>query len=282
MLMKRIIPCLDVRGGRTVKGVRFQGLRDAGDPVELAARYAAEGADELCLLDVSATLEERRTTTRTVAAVRRVLDVPLTVGGGIRAVEDAARLLEAGADKVGVNTAALDDPPLLSRLAERFGRQCVVASIDAAAREAAGAGTADDADGASPPDEDRWEVVTHAGTRRRGTSAVGWARAAADRGAGEILLTSWDRDGTRAGYDVPLVAAVAAAVGVPVVASGGGAGPEHMAEAFGAGAEATLAAGIFHDGVTTVSAVKRALAAAGVAVRPVHEDGAAGAAETTT
>jgi imidazoleglycerol phosphate synthase cyclase subunit len=258
VLRRRIIVCLDVRGGRTVKGVRFQGLRDAGDPVELAARYARDGADELCLLDVSATLEERRTTVETVAAVRAVLDVPMTVGGGIRSVDDAARLLDAGADKVGVNTAALDDPALLSALAARFGRQCVVVSVDAARR------LQDDGDG------DGWQVVTHAGTRRRELDAIAWAREAGERGAGEVLLTSWDRDGTRSGYDVPLTAAVAAAVEVPVIASGGGAGPEHMAEVLAAGAEAALAAGIFHDGVMTVADVKRRLAAMGVHVRPAN------------
>lgn len=257
MLRKRIIPCLDVKGGRTVKGVRFQGLRDAGDPVELAARYAATGADELCLLDVSATVEERATTVDVVAAVRRVLDVPMTVGGGIRAVDDAARLLDAGADKVGVNTAGIDDPSLYTALADRFGRQCVVASVDAARRQ-----EPEDVSG-----QRDWEVVTHAGTRRRGIDAVDWCEEAADRGAGEILLTSWDRDGTRSGYDIAMLEAICDQVDVPVIASGGGAGAEHMVEAFHAGAEAALAAGIFHDGLVTPEELKRSLARAGIAVR---------------
>ena len=191
MLTRRIIPCLDVRDGRVVKGVKFQNLRDAGDPAEQAARYEAAGADELVILDVSATAEGRANAAHTVAAVRAVLGIPLTVGGGIRAVEDAARLLRAGADKVSVNTAAVLDPEVLTRLSEQFGAQCTVVAIDAAAKE----------------DGEGWEVVTHAGTKRTGLDAVQWAREAVSRGAGEILLTSWDRDGTRSGYDCPLLTA---------------------------------------------------------------------------
>lgn len=251
MLTKRVIPCLDVRDGRVVKGIRFQGLRDAGDPAERAAAYEAQGADELVLLDVSATPEGRRTTVDTVARVRAVLSIPLTVGGGVRDVKDAGRLLEAGADKVGVNTAAVADPGVLTRIAERFGRQCAILALDAAARPDGG-----------------WEVVTRSGTHRTGRDAVAWARQAADAGAGEILLTSWDRDGTREGYDLALIAAIAAAADVPIIASGGADSAPHMREAFLAGADAVLAASIFHYGETTVGQVKAWLAAQGIEVRP--------------
>ncbi|MCB9680101.1 MAG: imidazole glycerol phosphate synthase subunit HisF [Alphaproteobacteria bacterium] len=252
MLTRRIIPCLDVRDGRVVKGVRFQNLRDAGDPADQAAHYEATGADELVILDVSATAEGRANAAHTVAAVRAVLGIPLTVGGGIRAVDDAARLLEAGADKVSVNTAAVDDPSLLTRLSERFGAQCTVIAIDAARRA---------------PGVAAWEVVTHAGTRRTGMDAIAWAREAVARGAGEILLTSWDQDGTRAGYDTELLTAVSEAVPVPVIASGGAAHAAHLVDALHAGADAVLAASIFHDGETTPSALKAVLAAAGIEVR---------------
>lgn len=237
----RILPCLDVRNGRVVKGVRFQGLRDAGDPVDQARAYAAQGADGLVMLDVSATPEGRRTAAATCAAVRQVLSLPLTVGGGVRAVEDAARLLSAGADKVAVNTAAVEDPDLLTRLAARFGRQCVVLALDAARRPGG------------------WEVVTRSGRNRTGRDAVAWAADAARRGAGEVLLTSWDQDGTGEGYDLGLLAAVRAAVRVPVIASGGGRTPAHLADAVRAGADALLAASIFHDRETTVQQLKRAL-----------------------
>lgn len=237
----RVIPCLDVRDGRVVKGVRFQGLRDAGDPVAQAAAYAEQGADELVMLDVSATPEGRATAAETCAAIRSVLPLPLTVGGGVRRVEDAARLLGAGADKVAVNTAAVQDPSLLTRLADQFGRQCVVLAIDAARRPGG------------------WEVVTRSGKNRTGIDAVAWAAEGARRGAGEILLTSWDRDGTGEGYDLALLQAVRAAVSVPVIASGGGRTPAHLAGAVGAGADAVLAASIFHDRQTTVGDLKRAL-----------------------
>ncbi|MCB9779072.1 MAG: imidazole glycerol phosphate synthase subunit HisF [Alphaproteobacteria bacterium] len=240
----RIVPCLDVRDGRVVKGIRFQGLRDAGDPVAQAARYAAQGADELVLLDVSATPDGRATAAETVAAVRAVLDVPLTVGGGIRQVADAERLLRAGADKVGVNSAAVARPALLGELSDRFGAQCVVLALDAARRQ----------------DGDGWEVVVRSGKERTGIDAIAWAQQAEQLGAGEILLTSWDRDGTGEGYDLPLLAAIRAAVSVPVIASGGAAGPGHLSDALDAGADAVLAASIFHDGHTTVGAVKAALA----------------------
>lgn len=246
----RIIPCLDVRDGRVVKGVRFQGLRDAGDPAERAAAYARQGADEIVLLDVSATPEGRANAVDTVAAVRAVLPVPLTVGGGIRTVADAARLLEAGADKIAVNTAAVARPELLTELAGRFGVQCVVLACDARRL------------GAS------WEVVVRSGTEAAPLDAVAWCAEAAERGAGEILLTSWDRDGTREGYDLPLLRAVRQAVDVPVVASGGADHAGHLAEAVSAGADAVLAASIFHDGDTTVADVKSALARRGLEVRP--------------
>ncbi len=249
MLSSRIIPCLDVRDGRVVKGVKFQGLRDAGDPVTLAQAYEAQGADELVILDVSATPEGRGHATETVRAVRAVLSIPLTVGGGVRAESDAARLLDAGADKVAVNTAALNDPSLLTRLAARFGRQCVVLSLDAAATEGG------------------WEPVVRSGTVRTGRDAVAWAREATDAGAGEILLTSWDRDGTRSGYDLALLSAVSSEVEVPVIASGGADRAEHLVEALRAGASAVLAASIFHEADTTVAALKDALAAAGLEVR---------------
>ncbi len=251
MLTVRIIPCLDVANGRVVKGVRFQGLRDAGDPAERAAHYEATGADELVILDVSATPEGRSNAAETVRAVRAVLGIPLTVGGGIRQVADAERLLAAGADKVSVNTAAVRDPSLLTRLSERFGAQCTVVAIDAAARAEGG-----------------WEVVVHSGKERTGMDAVAWAAEATRRGAGEILLTSWDRDGTRSGYDTELLAAMREAVRVPIIASGGAAHADHLIDAVHAGADAVLAASIFHDGDTTPDDVKAVLAGAGLPVRP--------------
>lgn len=250
MLTVRIIPCLDVDAGRVVKGVRFAGLRHAGDPAERAAAYAAQGADELVVLDVSATPEGRGTQVETVRAVRAQLSIPLTVGGGVRSIDNAQVLLEAGADKVAVNTAAVSDPSLLDRMATRFGCQCTILAIDAAARPGGG-----------------WEVVVHSGKQRTGIDAVAWARAAAQRGAGEILLTSWDRDGTRSGYDDALIAAVSQAVTVPVIASGGAAGPEHLVAALRAGADAVLAASIFHDHEMTIGDVKEHLARAGIRVR---------------
>ena len=253
MLAPRIVPCLDVKDGRVVKGVRFSGLRDAGDPVERAAAYEAQGADELVLLDVSATPEGRGHAVETVRAVRAVLSIPLTVGGGVSTTDDARRLLEAGADKVGVNSAAVARPELLTKLAERFGAQCTVLALDAADRR----------DGVPG-----WEVVVKSGRERTGRDVVDWAREAVARGAGEILLTSWDRDGTRDGYDLDLLEAVSSVVNVPVVASGGADRAEHLIEGLRAGASAVLAASILHDGDTTVGDLKRALAASGVEVRP--------------
>jgi cyclase len=246
----RIIPCLDVRDGRVVKGVKFQGLRDAGDPAERASLYEEQGADEIVILDVSATLEGRKTQAETVRAVRARLGIPLTVGGGVREPDDACRLLDAGADKVAINTAAVDEPSRIDRLAERFGRQCVVIAVDAARRPDGG-----------------WEVVTHAGKNRTGIDAVAWSREAVARGAGEVLLTSFDQDGTRQGYDLPLLSAVSSAVSVPVIASGGAATVQHLKEALDAGADAVLAASIFHDGEHTVVDLKAALTRLGARVR---------------
>jgi imidazole glycerol-phosphate synthase subunit HisF len=250
MLTARIIPCLDVSHGRVVKGVRFQGLRDAGDPAERAALYEEQGADEIVILDVSATPEGRGNQVETVQRVRARLGIPLTVGGGIRAIDDARALLEAGADKVSVNTAAVHRPELLSEIALRFGRQCTVLAIDAARRDGV------------------FEVLVKGGREGTSIDAVEWAQDGAGRGAGEILLTSWDRDGTRAGYDLALTRAIATAVRVPVIASGGAATPAHLKAALDAGADAVLAASIFHDDDMTVAEVKRALAALGVHVRP--------------
>lgn len=247
----RLIPCLDVRDGRVVKGVRFRGLRDAGDPRAAAEAYAAQGADELVLLDVAATPEARRNAVETVRAVRSVLPIPLTVGGGVRSVQDAERLLEAGADKVGVNSAAVARPALITELAERFGDQCVVLSIDAAATGRAG----------------RWAVFTHGGRRVAGLDAASWAREGVGRGAGEVLLTSVDRDGGKEGYDLALVGAIAEAVQVPVVASGGARTAADLANALEAGASAVLMASILHDGETTVDRLKNELAAAGQETR---------------
>ncbi len=249
MLMRRVIPCLDVNAGRVVKGVQFQALRDAGDPAELAGLYARQGADELVLLDVSATPEARGHALETVRLVRRKLPIPLTVGGGVRRLQDAQQLLEAGADKVAINTAAVERPELLAEMAQRFGSQCTVLALDAA-RE-----------GSS------WRVVVRSGRDRLDLDVVEWATTAVDLGAGEILLTSWDRDGTGAGYDLDLLKAVTGAVSVPVIASGGADGAEHMAQALFAGADAVLAASILHDGVTTVRALKHQLASLGSGVR---------------
>ncbi len=250
MLVPRVIPCLDIDNGRVVKGVRFGGLRDAGDPVECSVAYQAQGADEMVLLDISATPHGRANNLEVVAAVRRDLSIPLAVGGGVRSVDDALRLLEAGADKVGVNTAAVTRPELVSELAGRFGSQCTVVAVDAARQDGS------------------WDVVVRSGRERTGLDAVAWCERAADLGAGEILLTSWDRDGTGEGYDLDLVEQVSTAVNVPVIASGGARGHEHMAAAIRAGASAALVASILHDGVSTVGELKAGLRSAGVEVRP--------------
>ncbi len=259
----RVVPCLDVQDGRVVKGVSFQGLRDQGNPAALAAAYEEQGADEVVLLDVSATPSGQRTRLDVVRAVRAALSVPLTVGGGVGRVEDAGRLLDAGADKIAVNTAAVRRPVLLSELSARFGAQCVVAAIDAAATASTG-----DTECASG-----YRVVVRSGAERTEIDATAWAVQAAEAGVGEVLLTSFDRDGTKRGYDLELLRLVRAAVSVPIVASGGAESPEHMAEAVGAGADAVLAASIFHQGQWTVEGVKEALQARGVRVRPPCQGG---------
>jgi len=254
MLAKRVIPCLDVKGGRVVKGVRFVALRDAGDPVEQARRYDAEGADEIALLDIGASHEGRGTLLDVVAATADAVFVPLTVGGGVHAEEDVRALLAAGADKVSVNTAAVTSPALIRRCADAWGSQAIVVAIDARKREG---GTG-------------WEAFIHGGRTATGLDALRWAEEAARLGAGEILLTSMDRDGTLAGYDLDLVRAVADAVPVPVIASGGVGTLEHLRAGLVEGrASAVLAASIFHDGKHTVGEAKEHLARAGVAVRPV-------------
>jgi imidazole glycerol-phosphate synthase subunit HisF len=254
-LSARIIPCLDVDAGRVVKGIQFVQLRDAGDPVELARRYDAEGADELVFLDITASSDERETIYDVVAATAEEVFIPLTVGGGVRSVADVRRLLRAGADKVAVNTAAVERPELLSEAADAFGSQCVVAAVDARRRlpdEAAGG----------------WEVYTHGGRRETGRDAIEWVAECAERGAGEILLTSMDRDGSKLGFDVPLLRAATAAVRVPVIASGGAGSAAHMVEGVrDGGAAAVLAASIFHFGELRIADVKAALAAAGLPVR---------------
>jgi cyclase len=247
---KRVIPCMDVDAGRVVKGTKFLDIRDAGDPVELAAFYDREGADELVFLDITATSDKRATV---VELARRAADevfVPFTIGGGVREVEDAQAVLDAGADKVSVNSAAVARPDLIGELGGVFGAQCVVLAIDAKRRDDGG-----------------WEVHVAGGRTATGRDAVAWAREGVERGAGEILLTSMDRDGTKDGYDLALTEAIAAAVDVPVIASGGVGAPEHMVDGFAAGADAVLAASIFHYGQYSVGDVKARLAEAGVPVR---------------
>jgi cyclase len=251
--LKRVIPCLDVDAGRVVKGTNFVDIRDAGDPVELAERYDAEGADELVFLDITATHEKRDTI---VELARRTADnvfIPFTIGGGIRSVRDAQAVLDAGADKVSVNSAAVVRPELIDELAARFGAQCVVLAIDAK-----------QVDGAEPP---AWEVFVAGGRTPTGRDAVAWAREGVERGAGEVLLTSMDRDGTNDGYDIALTRAVSDAVAVPVIASGGAGELEHLVDALRAGADAALCASIFHYGTYRVAEAKEHLAAAGIPVR---------------
>ena len=249
----RVIPCLDVDAGRVVKGVNFVGLRDAGDPVELAARYDAEGADELVFLDITASSDARDTMVDVARRTAENVFIPFTVGGGVRSVEDARNLLRAGAEKVSVNTAAIDRPALIAEMATEFGAQCVVVAIDARRRPGGG-----------------FEVFTHGGRTPTGLDAVEWARRAADLGAGEILLTSMDRDGTKAGFDVELTRAVADAVNVPIIASGGVGTLAHLVDGvLEGGADAVLAASIFHFGEHTIAEAKAELERAGLIVRPV-------------
>ena len=252
MLAKRIIPCLDVTGGRVVKGVNFVELRDAGDPVEIAARYNEQGADELTFLDITATSDGRDLILHIIEAVASQVFIPLTVGGGVRSVADVRRLLNAGADKVSFNSAAVARPELIREASDKYGAQCIVVAIDAKRRDSGGG----------------WDVYTHGGRKNTGLDAVAWARQMADLGAGEILLTSMDRDGTKSGFDLALTRAVSDAVPVPVIASGGVGTLEHLADGIRVGgADAVLAASIFHYGEFTVGQAKALMAAQGIAVR---------------
>jgi cyclase len=254
-LAKRVIPCLDVDAGRVVKGVKFVDIRDAGDPVAIARRYDEQGADELAFLDITASSDGRDTMAHVVEAVAAEVFIPLTVGGGIRSIDDIRRLLNAGADKVSINTAAVQRPDFVAEASARFGAQCIVVAIDARGATAT-AGAA------------RWEVFTHGGRRGTGLDAVAWARDMEGRGAGEILLTSMDRDGTRDGFDLPLTRAVADAVGIPVIASGGVGNLDHLVDGVQTGhADAVLAASIFHFGEYTIAEAKQRLRDAGVEVR---------------
>ena len=255
MLKARVIPCLDVKDGRTVKGVNFVDLVDAGDPVEQARVYDAEGADELCFLDITASHENRDTIYDVVRRTAEECFMPLTVGGGVRRIDDIRRLLLAGADKASINTAAVREPEFVAKAAEKFGTQCIVVAIDARARDGGG-----------------WEIFTHGGRKATGIDAVAWAARMAALGAGEILLTSMDRDGTRRGFDIELTRTIADAVTVPVIASGGAGTLDHLAEGVLEGrASAVLAASIFHFGEYTIAEAKRRMAASGVAVRPSWE-----------
>jgi cyclase len=254
-LARRIIPCLDVDNGRVVKGVNFVDIRDAGDPVEIAARYNEQGADEITFLDITATHEGRDTTVHTVEAIAREVFIPLTVGGGIRSVEDIRSMLNAGADKVSINSAAIREPELVYRASQRFGAQCIVVAIDAK--------RVDDRDG-----EPRWEIFTHGGRKATGIDAVGWAQRMAELGAGEILLTSMDRDGTRDGFELGVTSAISRAVDIPVIASGGVGNLQHLVDGIVlGGADAVLAASIFHFGQHTIDEAKNFMANAGIEVR---------------
>jgi cyclase len=258
MLAKRIIPCLDVTGGRVVKGVNFVELRDAGDPVEIAARYNEQGADELTFLDITATSDDRDLILHIIEEVASQVFIPLTVGGGVRSVEDVRRLLNAGADKVSFNSAAVANPQVIRDASARYGAQCIVVAIDAKRRQG------DDLATRGPG----WDVHTHGGRRNAGLDAVAWAQRMAELGAGEILLTSMDRDGTQSGFDLPLTRAVCDSVPVPVIASGGVGALEHLSEGIRiGGADAVLAASIFHYGTFTVAQAKALLARDGIAVR---------------
>ncbi len=250
MLAKRIIPCLDIKNGRTVKGLNFNNLTDAGDPVKLAAKYYADGADELVLLDISATLEDRETFIDVVRNVAKTIFIPFTVGGGVKSVEQAEKLLKTGADKISINTAAIQNPQLIRQLSEKFGSQCVVVAIDAKATQ------------------DGWEVLSHAGTMTTGISVITWAKKCELLGAGEILLTSYTSDGTKSGFATDLTLRVSQTLNIPVIASGGAGIPQHFADIFTKGnADAALAAGIFHFENYTITAVKNFLLEQGINVR---------------
>jgi len=265
MLAKRIIPCLDVTGGRVVKGVNFVELRDAGDPVEIAARYNEQGADELTFLDITATSDGRDLILPIIEAVASQVFIPLTVGGGVRTVDDVRRLLNAGADKTSFNSAAISNPQVISEAAARYGAQCIVVAIDAKRRTP---GDAQRIGANGQPVGDGWDVYSHGGRKNTGLDAVRWAVEMAERGAGEILLTSMDRDGTKSGFDLALTRAVSDAVGVPVIASGGVGNLQHLADGVTeGGADAVLAASIFHYGEYTVRQAKEYLRERGIAVR---------------
>lgn len=251
MLTKRIIPCLDVKDGRVVKGVKFAELKDAGDPEELAKEYNRQGADELVFLDISATLEGRKAHLDTISKVRRQLSIPLTTGGGVTGIDDVCNLLTAGADKVSVNTAAVKNPRIIFEMSQRFGSQCTVLAIDAA-QKTSGSG---------------WEVVICSGRERTGIDVLDWAKNGVRLGAGEILLTSFDRDGSKSGYDLDLIRAVSSSVNVPVIASGGASEPRHFLEAIAAGADAVLAASVFHYGKYQVQDIKKEMSNCGIEVR---------------
>ncbi|EGW22835.1 MULTISPECIES: imidazole glycerol phosphate synthase subunit HisF [Methylobacter] len=254
-LAKRIIPCLDVDNGRVVKGVKFVDIRDAGDPVEIARRYDREGADEITFLDITATHDNRDTIVHVVEQVASEVFIPLTVGGGIRTLDDIRRMLNAGADKVGINSAAVANPEFVREAAERFGSQCIVVAIDAKKVSQAG-------------EPSRWEIFTHGGRKPTGIDAIAWAKKMVDYGAGEILLTSMDRDGTREGFDLPLTRAISEAVPVPVIASGGVGNLDHLADGIIEGkADAVLAASIFHFAEYTIEQAKRHMASRGIEVR---------------
>jgi cyclase len=251
MLSKRIIPCLDVKDGRVVKGVNFVNLRDAGDPVEIARKYSDEGADEICFLDITASHEERKTMVDVVERTAAEVFVPLTVGGGVRTIEDVRQLLLAGADKVSINTAAVKDPDFVKRASERFGSQCIVVAIDA-----------------RRVSEGKWEVYTHGGRNPTGIDALEWAKKIEEYGAGEILLTSMDKDGTKSGYDIALTKAVSRTVSIPVIASGGAGSLDHLSEGVSDGeADAVLVASIFHYGEHTIKDAKEFMSSKGISVR---------------
>ncbi len=254
-LAKRIIPCLDCDKGRVVKGVKFLDIRDAGDPVEIAKRYCEAGADEITFLDITASHEDRDTTVQTVQAIAGQVFIPLTVGGGIRSLDDIRTMLNAGADKVSINTAAVNNPEFVRQAAERFGSQCIVVALDAKKVSSAG-------------EPDRWEIFTHGGRNPTGLDAIAWAKKMVEYGAGEILLTSMDRDGTKAGFDIALNKAVSDAVGVPVIASGGVGTLQHLVDGvLEGGADAVLAASIFHFGEFTIAEAKHYMASRGIIMR---------------